>query len=132
MDQAVLQLVRQRAHDRCEYCHLTQAGAPIARFHIEHIVPKQHGGDDDPANLALACPRCNFHKGSNLKSVDPATSEIVALFDPRVEAWDGHFVLRGARIRGRSPTGRATARLLQMNAPERMNARAELLARGEL
>jgi 5-methylcytosine-specific restriction endonuclease McrA len=29
---------------------------------IEHIVARQHGGSDDPANLALACPECNSHR----------------------------------------------------------------------
>jgi hypothetical protein len=29
------------------------------RFHVEHIVPRQHGGTDDPNGLALACDRCN-------------------------------------------------------------------------
>lgn len=31
--------------------------------HIDHIVPKSDGGDDDIDNLALACPFCNFAKG---------------------------------------------------------------------
>ena len=30
---------------------------------IEHIVPRAHGGDDDPTNLALACAGCNHEKG---------------------------------------------------------------------
>jgi 5-methylcytosine-specific restriction endonuclease McrA len=33
------------------------------RFHIEHVIPRQHGGSDDADNLALACPDCNLRKG---------------------------------------------------------------------
>ena len=59
-------LVRERAAERCEYCQLPEWASPIS-FHVEHIRAKQHGGDDQPENLALACDRCNLHKGPNLK-----------------------------------------------------------------
>lgn len=73
MDAATRRLVRQRANNRCEYCGLRQEDAPVATFHMEHIIPKQHGGSDDPGNLALACYHCNLHKGPNLASLDPDT-----------------------------------------------------------
>jgi hypothetical protein len=57
MDAAKRRRVRRRAGNRCEYCRLTQAAAPIARFQIEHVRPKQHDGTDAFKNLALACPR---------------------------------------------------------------------------
>src|SRR3989442_4636901 len=47
MDVATNQLVRQRAADRCEYCRLPEEFSGL-RFHIEHIVARQHGGSDDP------------------------------------------------------------------------------------
>ena len=59
MDAATAQLARQRAGNRCEYCRLLQEHSAL-RFHIEHIVAQQHGGTDDPENLALACPECNY------------------------------------------------------------------------
>jgi 5-methylcytosine-specific restriction endonuclease McrA len=58
--------VRRRAADRCEYCGLHQRHDPILRFHIEHVVPPLHGGDDSLSNLCLACPWCNLHKSSHL------------------------------------------------------------------
>ena len=131
MDEAVRQLVRQRAHDRCEYCRLPQAGAPFVRFHVEHIRARQHGGGDAPGNLALACPRCNAYKGPNLSAVDAANDETVPLFNPRVDHWDDHFTLVGAIITGRTAIGRATAALLDMNAEERIKLRCELLDHGE-
>lgn len=70
MDAATVQLVRQRAGNRCEYCLLPQEFSGL-RFHVEHIVARQHRGTDDADNLALACPECNCHKGTNLSGVDP-------------------------------------------------------------
>jgi hypothetical protein len=54
MDEVTRNLVRQRAGNRCEYCGLPQAQSPLARLHVEHILPKKHGGTDAPDNLALA------------------------------------------------------------------------------
>ena len=72
MDAATRHLVRQRADERCEYCKLRQEHCEL-RHHIEHIIAKQHGGSDDDENLALACHRCNLHKGPNLTGIDPQT-----------------------------------------------------------
>lgn len=65
MDAVAIQFVRQRARNRCEYCGLPQEFSGL-RFHIEHIVARQHGGLDESNNLALACPECNLRKGTNL------------------------------------------------------------------
>jgi len=65
MDARLRQFVRQRANGGCEYCGLTQEQEPLL-FHIEHIVPRQHGGADNDENLALACHHCNLRKGPNL------------------------------------------------------------------
>ena len=46
---------------------------------IEHIVPRTHGGDDSPENLALACARCNQEKGIHHDSkslTDPRRLEL--------------------------------------------------------
>ena len=132
MDTSVRELVRRRADDRCEYCRLPQAAAPFFTFHIDHIRARQHGGTDEPSNLALSCPDCNACKGPNLSSVDPQTDGVVPLFNPRVHLWKDHFAVQGPRVEGRTEIGRATVRLLDMNEAERLDMRAELLARGEL
>ena len=75
MDAATGQFVRQRAESRCEYCHLPQDFSDL-RFHVEHIVPLQHCGSDNPDNPALACPECNLHKGTNLTGIDPDTNQV--------------------------------------------------------
>jgi hypothetical protein len=127
MERAIRDLVRQRAGDRYEYCRLPQAAVPFVSFHVEHVIAQQHAGSDDPANRAWSCHRCNAFKGTNLSSVDPETGAIVPLFNPRLDSWPEHFALQGAEITGRSPTGRATARLLAFNDSYRLELRGEWL-----
>jgi len=55
----------------------------------------------------------------------------VALFNPRRESWNDHFVWRGVRIEGITATGRATIQALAMNDPRRLDLRTELLDSGE-
>ena len=89
-------------------------------------MPKQHGGSDDPDNLALACQRCNLLKGANLAAIDPITREVILLFHPRRESWRAHFRTHGIMIEGSTATGRATANLLLLNETRRLDLRAEL------
>jgi 5-methylcytosine-specific restriction endonuclease McrA len=79
--------VRERAQNACEYCCLHQEDSPLATLHIEHIIPKFHGGSDDIDNLALACIDCNLHKGTNLTGIDPETGALTELFHPRHQEW---------------------------------------------
>src|SRR5215472_6425849 len=123
MDPSLRELVRRRAGNACEYCHIPQQATPLVLFHVEHIVSKQHGGSDDPSGLALACDRCNAYKGPNLTSIDPDTRTVVALFNPRADVWEEHFVVQGGQIVGLTSKGRATVRLLNMNAARRVELR---------
>lgn len=125
-DPKTRQAVRERARDRCEYCGVRQEDLPLVAFHIEHIVPKQHGGSDALENLALACHHCNCHKGPNLTGIDPETTHITPLFHPRRDVWRHHFSFRGASIVGLTAVGRTSVRVLAMNSPGRLELRAEL------
>ena len=130
MDAALRQLVMSRAGGRCEYCHLPQHAVYLP-FHIEHIIARQHGGTDDSENLALACDRCNRHKGANLSSIDPDSLKLVRLFQPRHDRWSEHFLLSGAEVIGVTEIGRATVNLLRMNSESRMELRQHLIDRAE-
>ncbi|MBI3880383.1 MAG: HNH endonuclease [Verrucomicrobia bacterium] len=123
MDAALRQFVRRRADNDCEYCSLPQEKEPLT-FHIEHIVPRQHGGDDSPENLALACQHCNLRKGTNLSGLDPETGAATRLFHPRQDVWAEHFTESEGEITGRTAIGRATTRLLKMNEDGRLELRA--------
>lgn len=123
--------VRERAKGRCEYCHLPQAYIR-ERFQIEHVIAQQHRGGDDPDNLALACVRCNLHKGPNVAGYDPLTNVLVPLYNPRRDVWDEHFAWGGARVDGLTPIGRTTVAILNMNAAQRVALREALLEEGVL
>jgi hypothetical protein len=116
--------VRERAGNACEYCYLHQDNSPLAVLHIEHIIPKIHGGDDDLANLALACIDCNLHKGPNLTGIDPKTGEVTELFHPRHHAWEDHFAWDGIYLVSNTPIGRTTIRVLNMNSEEQLALRS--------
>ena len=124
MDAATRRLVRARAGNRCEYCGLPQEESPLAALQIEHVIPKKHGGTDDPDNLALACIDCNLSKSSNIAGFDPETSQMTELFHPRKHAWDEHFERRGLSIVGKTPIGRTTVRVLDMNSDDQLELRS--------
>ncbi len=132
MNAQTRRLVHERAGGHCEYCQLPQSAARFFAFHTEHIRAKQHGGTDRLDNLALACPDCNVHKGPNLTGIDPESDQSVRLFNPRIDQWEEHFAVEGPFIGGKTPIGRATVALLQMNEPERVQMRAELRRVGDL
>jgi hypothetical protein len=116
--------VRERAGHRCEYCHLRQEDSPLASLHIEHVIPRVHGGGEDLDNLALACIDCNLHKGPNLTGIDPETGETTALFHPRHHRWEDHFEWHGVSLFGKTPIGRTTIRVLDMNSEDRLTLRS--------
>jgi hypothetical protein len=99
-------------------------------FHIEHIIPRQHGGSDGDENLAFAGNQCNFFKGPNLSGIDPNTGAVVRLFHPRRQKWKRHFRWDGPRLVGRTRTGRATITALAINLPGRVAVREALIAEG--
>ncbi len=111
--------VIQRAGNRCEYCLLP---AEVAFFphEVDHIVAEKHGGATEIENLALACWRCNRHKGTDLTSFDPQTRQLSPLFNPRTQLWSEHFAYEGERIVGLTSEGRTTVNLLQLNSEARL------------
>ncbi len=133
MDARTREFVRERACQRCEYCRFLENAVPYLVFHVDHIIAKQHIDEvsDDPQSLAWACSECNYHKGPNLVSIDPETKQQAGLFNPRLDDWSFHFVVREGGIVGITPTGRATARLLNMNAPRLVRLRRELIGQGK-
>ena len=132
MNRQLVRSVWQRAGDRCEYCLVPQFAFPLP-FQIDHIVAEKHGGKTVSANLALACPHCNRFKGPNIAGMDPASSKLARLFNPRTDSWTVHFRMDGAHIAGRTPVGRTTIHVLAMNAEDLVLIRTELLAeRGTL
>ena len=123
MEEATKELVRRRANDQCEYCRIPQHATPLLSHHVEHIVARQHHGTDQPDNLALACDRCNAFKGPNLTTMSAESETVIELFHPRKDEWPEHFAIENGLIIGKTEKGRATATLLNMNAPRRVQLR---------
>jgi hypothetical protein len=124
MNAATRARVRRRAHNRCEYCKLHQTDSPLAALHVEHIIPKAHGGNDRLENLALACIDCNLHKGTNLSGIDPETGNLTGLFHPWRHRWQDHFARRGIYIEGKTAIGRTTVQVLRMNSEDQLALRS--------
>jgi 5-methylcytosine-specific restriction endonuclease McrA len=91
---------------RCIHCRarvaVTSRGEPLGSATLEHIVPRawfrkrqpseltrRLAGPDDPRNLALACARCNWGKGTRHDSRNPgdprATAVVSTLLAKRLE-----------------------------------------------
>jgi hypothetical protein len=128
-EEALANLVRERANDCCEYCRLPQAFSST-HFQIDHIIAEQHRGSMVASNLALACLADNNHKGPNLAGIDPKTGKRVWLFNPRRQKWSRHFRWQGPVLVGRTPVGRATVAVLAINLAHRVAQRAALIAEG--
>ena len=126
------QKVARRAKHRCEYCRLPQA-AEVMDFTVDHVVPKAAGGRSEFSNLALACLACNSKKWKFTHWFDPRDPEKkrdVPLFSPRRERWRTHLTWDPndpTTIIGKTPIGRATIELLDMNSQRLVEIRRWLM-----
>lgn len=129
MDDALIQLVWNRAGQRCEYCHLAQVHSTL-QFEIDHIIARKHGGQAIPSNLALLCFYCNSYKGPNIAGLDSGTGAITKLFHPRRHKWTRHSRWDGPVLAGRTAIGRTTIVVLEINDPQAIAARSALIEAG--
>ena len=58
-----------------------------------------------------------------MKIPDPQTGELISVFNPRADDWDGHFRWIGHNIDGLTPIGRALIAALELNYPRRIRIR---------
>ena len=47
-------------------CALCSSPLDPSGVHVDHIVPRKHGGSNNASNLQLVCARCNLIKGAKL------------------------------------------------------------------
>jgi hypothetical protein len=127
MHAALIRLVWQRAHGRCEYCQVPQA-ADDATFEIDHIIARKHIGPTVASDLCLSCSYCNLSKGTDISGLD--RRKLTPLFNPRRHRWSRHFRWEGAFLIGRTPIGRVTVALLNINDPVRVELREGLIEEG--
>ncbi|MBD2757067.1 HNH endonuclease [Spirosoma validum] len=110
-------LVAERANYRCEYCQLHEDDLFLS-FEIDHVISVKHGGGNELANLAYACPHCNNHKGSDLTTFLDSYDDIVILFNPRIHKWNEHFSSDKGQLIAKTRIGQASIKLLRLNEPD--------------
>lgn len=76
--------VADRSGHRYSYCQSPE-WAGIAMV-IDHVIPLAAGGSQSIDNLCLCCYRCNEYKGARLTAADPASGEMIALFNFMITA----------------------------------------------
>jgi hypothetical protein len=132
ISRAARHAVRERAFFCCEYCFSQEKYCPDP-LSVEHIVPRASGGGNDIANLALACQGCNGRKHVSVSAIDPVTEREVPLYHPRQHVWSDHFAwaVGFSEIIGKTPIGRATVELLQLNRESLVNLRRALRSLGK-
>ena len=129
MTNAVKEMVRRRAGDRCEYCRIDQAYTTFTH-QIDHIRALKHNGSDSLENLCLSCFACNNAKGTDPAGFDPATDQLTRLFNPRIDRWAEHFHYEGPTLVGLTPIGRTTLVVLDMNEAACLEQRENLIVVG--
>jgi 5-methylcytosine-specific restriction endonuclease McrA len=127
MERALEALVWQRAGARCEYCQAAQAHDRLP-FQIDHIIALKHGGPTRASNLCLACYACNHYKGPCIAGRDRRA--VTPLFNPRRHKWQRHFRWDGPVLVGRTPIGRVTVAVLEINLEHRVAYRQALIDEG--
>ncbi|MEW5860032.1 MAG: HNH endonuclease signature motif containing protein [Cyanobacteriota bacterium] len=128
---AIKKVVSARAKDYCEYCQSPGQFATES-FTVEHIKPRQAGGETILENLAWSCFGCNSHKHTKTHDIDSETGENVALYNPRQQEWIEHFCWSDdfTEVIGKTPCGRATIKALCLNRRGVVNLRRLLVMAG--
>ena len=105
---------RERAGFACEYCGVTETDA-AGLLTLDHFQPSSQNGPDTLSNLVYCCSRCNQYKADYW----PRSAEEPALWNPRHETAETHFVLiADGTLYALTPTGRFTLQRLRLNRPQ--------------
>lgn len=112
----------QRAEYCCEYCHFPEYYS-FWSFQVDHIISLKHGGDSSLENLAWSCFPCNNHKGSDISTLLLPEKDLIRLFNPRIDNWQAHFLIKDGVITSETNIGKATIKLLKMNIQDRITER---------
>lgn len=71
-------LILRRDKFKCAYCGLSSLEDGVG-LHVDHAVPRSHGGPDIASNLITACERCNLSKTNgelDVETLDRVLAEI--------------------------------------------------------
>jgi HNH endonuclease len=131
VSESLKRVVATRSKGYCEYCRCPEDFA-TERFTVEHIKPRQAGGETVLDNLAWSCFGCNGHKHAKTHGLDPETGERTPFYHPRQQLWSNHFGWSDdfTTVIGKTPCGRTTITALHLNRVGVMNLRRLLAGAG--
>lgn len=122
--------VASRAMLRCEYCRIHSQNS-FFTFHIDHIVSLKHGGLTATENLAYTCQICNINKGSDIATFLEEPTIPIRFFNPRIDDWNYHFLANeSGLLEAKTDIGLATIKILDLNHPDSIIERREMIRRG--
>ena len=104
VSESMRQQVITKAHGLCEYCQT--ALIIVVTMEVDHIVPEVAGGETQLDNLCLTCRGCNSFKQDHQTGIDSESGTEVALYNPRTQSWNDHFLwsVDGLFVIGQTPT----------------------------
>ena len=111
----------------CEYCFVPEDFSNDF-FQFDHIIPFSKGGSSELKNIARTCGKCNGYKHHKTHHIDPLTQQPCRLYHPRQDDWSEHFRWHNDKLTliGKTPIGRTTIDLLQINRYSSVNLRSLL------
>ncbi len=79
------------------------------QFHEQYF----RQGENDEANLALACRSCNLRKGTRISGIMPGSNTEVSFFHPRQDKWSEHFQvdIQSGKIIGITSSGKSLSNI---------------------
>ena len=122
-------MVMERAGHRCEYCRVLEYLSSFD-YHVDHIIGIQHGGPNSPTNLAYVCSPCNWKKGPNISTILDLYGPLIPLYNPRLQDWFEHFEVANGVLIPLSLVAEATIKLLELNQPNKIEERFEMILAG--
>ncbi|PLK46006.1 HNH endonuclease [Emticicia sp. TH156] len=130
ISEALRNKVAKRALFRYEYCRI-HSGNSFFVFHIDHIVSLKHSGPTTAENLAYTCQICNNNKGSDIATFLEESNIPVRFFNPRIDNWNDHFIAgESGLLEAKTDIGTATIKILDLNHPDSIIERREMIRRG--
>ena len=57
-------------------CQIAGPTCTVRADHVDHIVPREMGGTDEPANLRAACRTCNLGRPRHPTTHEPAPKRV--------------------------------------------------------
>ncbi|EOE6871699.1 TPA: HNH endonuclease [Klebsiella pneumoniae] len=128
-------VIEEDCQNRCVYCDLLLKEHAFEGMHLDHFRPQSFFKEltNDPRNLVLACPKCNYlktnHWPCNVVSIDsPSHNGMVGFIDPFSEHMREYFNIdKHGIIKANKKPADYLIELLKLNRPAKVMLRRRRL-----